>query len=232
MRPRWILAWLLAASTPVGAASPVWLAGTEIGPDTTYAYAGVVAPVGSGSPLGDGWFQRYWLDWLRYTYEGAADEVEARAPGAEAAWGYQWPLAGGKLGVSAGAVYRHTTLDPSRAESAVQGARWGAKLQAAGRTTPGPWRLRGIVSYVVGIDAYWGRLRAFRGHGPSLWPGAEVVALGDPEYQAVQLGAILGQVPLGPGRRLTLKAGARLDGADGATPYAGVELAWGAGGSS
>ena len=229
MHRAWIPVWLLAASGTAWGGDAVWLAGGEVGRDAAYAYAGVVAPLGAGSRLGDGWFQRYWVDWLGYTYDTEAGEVEARAPGGEVALGYQWPVGGGGVELSAGAVYRNTALDPPGAESAVAGARWGGKLQGAGWVSRGPWHLRTIASYVFGTDAYWGRARAFRGSGPALWPGAEVVVLGDPEYDAVQLGGLLGRLPLGSGRSLTLKAGVRLDSEDGGTPYGGLELVWGPG---
>jgi len=228
MRTFWVPVWLLAVSGPA-AASPVWLAGGEVADQSAYAYAGAVAPLGAGSRLGDGWFQRYWVDWLRYTYDGAGGEVTARAPGGEVAAGYQWPLREGGLEVSAGAVYRKTGLHPAAAESPVEGPRWGAKLQGAAWTRRGPWRFRTIANYILGTKAYWGRVRTYRGTGASFWPGVEAVALGDPEYDAVQLGALLGRIPLGSARHLTLKAGVRLDREGGQAAYAGAELVWGGG---
>jgi hypothetical protein len=226
MRRIWIPVWCLALSGPAGAAGPAALAGAEVGGDAVYTYAGVVAPLGRESRLGDGWFQRYWLDWLRYRYDAGGREVTARAPGGEAALGYQWPLTAGGLSASAGAVYRNTALTPSAADSAVKGGQWGLKLQGRGWWRRDQWHTAAIASYTLGTAGYWGRLRLYRARRPAWWPGVEAVALGDPEYDAVQLGALLGRIGLRADTQLTLKAGMRLGGGRDPAPYAGVELVW------
>ena len=223
-RPYWILVWLLAASP--AAAEQLWLAGAEASAGGgRYAYAGLITPLGEGR-LGAGWFQRAWLDWLGYTYDGADGTVRARAPGGEWALGRAWSAGATAAALSAGAVYRDTRLTPAAADSAVAGGRWGLKLQGEARTSRPGWAGEAIASYTVGTAGYWARLRAFRRRGDHHWPGAELVVQGDPEYRAVQVGGVWGRLPAGPSAHFNLKAGLRRDASQGASGYAGVEWVW------
>lgn len=221
----WITACLLSASVPA-AAEGVALAGGEASRDSAYAYMGWIGPLPTSSNLSEGFFYRLWLDWLKYEFDGAAGNVEARAPGGEVALGHNWKVGSGGLGASVGAVYRNTALDPSSASSEVKGDRVGVKLQASGHQQGEILRVEGIASYTVGPDSYWGRMRLFETAGGGPWPGVEVIVQGSPDYDAVQVGGVLGRIGLGGGRDLNLKAGVRLQEGESAASYAGLELAW------
>ena len=63
------LGMLAGLVTPISASANEWLGltGVELGANhNTYAFAGAIAPLTSNTVLGQGWVQRYWLDWLEY----------------------------------------------------------------------------------------------------------------------------------------------------------------------
>ena len=107
------------------------LAGAEYGGDNGYYYAGLLAPL-PGSDLGNGFVQRYWVDWLRYEYDNGNRTITAKAPGAAAALGYARSTGQGSFSVYAGPVYRHTELSPDDRNSDVRGAQWGMNLSLQG----------------------------------------------------------------------------------------------------
>ena len=61
------VAMLLGFTGQSAAADRLALAGAEYGDDNAYFYAGLLVPF-TDSDLGNGFVQRYWLDWLQYEY--------------------------------------------------------------------------------------------------------------------------------------------------------------------
>lgn len=215
---------LLCLALPVTAeAEQVWVAGGETSSDADYAYIGVILPF-AGGRLGKGPVQRYWVDWLRYSFETGSGEVEAEAPGAEAALGYQWPLYGGTFTAYVGAAFRNTSLDSSDAESEVEGAEIGAKFQIEAHRQFERWRTEAIGSFTTNIDAYWVRWRLGYATGWGYTQGVELLTQGGPDYQISQAGLVFGDIPLGP-VSLNVKAGVRHTEDVGNGGYVGIELA-------
>lgn len=208
--------------TPAKAADKLLLTGLEGTPHgSSYAFLGIVAPVGKTN-LGNGWVQRYWLDYLTYKYTKDGVQHDATAPGLEAALGYQQSSPEGWAGFYVGALYRQTDISPDDSDSRSAGGKLRMKVQAEGeRLLDDSWRLNGIASYVTGQQAYWIRGRLM--HGREYSVGGEFIVHGDPDYQALQLGAVLvmrrtRDVAIG------FKAGAQRLHNEGATLYLGAEL--------
>ena len=159
MRPArlFLLCLPLVTAVQVLANDKLALAGAEYGGDNAYYYAGLLAPF-PGSNLGNGFVQRYWVDWLRYEYDNSSQTITAKAPGVAVALGYSRSAASGSISVYAGPVYRNTNLSPDDPESDVRGAQWGVNLslQAESRFDE-RWRANGIASYTTGTASYWTR---------------------------------------------------------------------------
>jgi len=223
---RLLLVSLLSASVaPAWALEGVVLAGMEASRNDQYAYLGTVLPL-SGKQLGQGFVQRYWLDYVAYEYEKSPlQDIEAKVAGVEAALGYQQSSATGWWGAYLGARYANTRLSPDDPDNDDEGRRWRAKLQLEGETEIGPgWRINGIVSNLVGDANYWARVRLQTTLANQWHAGPEVIVQGDSYYSAYKVGAFLGNIRLGASSALTLKAGMSKPEDDSASLYAGAEF--------
>ena len=184
------LSLLIAPLTKASAKDWIGLGGLEVAErHNDYAYLGAVAPLPGTPGLGQGWVQRYWIDWLEYTFDSNG-EVRARSPGVAASLGYQRADTLGYWAVYAGAGYRHTTLDPDRPDASVRGGQSSLPLLAETDRRLNPvWRFVGAVQYAVGPDSYWTRAKLLHAtDSKAIWHGPEVVFQGDPDYHATKLG--------------------------------------------
>jgi len=200
------------------------LAGSELSPDNSYSYAGLLLPAFGGN-LGDGFIQRYWVDRLTYRYDSAGRRIDAESLGAEAALGYVTPTANGSLSGMLGVLYRNTDLSPDDPDSAARGSKW--RIKAQGESTQrlaGELELGLMASYVFGQKAYWSRARLGYPLGDGLRAGPELSLQGDPDYRVTQYGAFLSGLRLGTGIQAGLKAGIRDPRDEGSQAYVGLEL--------
>jgi hypothetical protein len=202
------------------------LGGAEYGDDNaSYYYAGLLVPF-PGSDLGNGFVQRYWLDWLRYEYESGDRTIRATAPGASVALGYGRAATAGAWSIYLGPVWRNTDLSPDDRGSDVRGAQWGMNVSLQGdRRISDNWRANGIASFTSGTASYWtrGRLTRKLSSGPAA--GLEVVLHGNDDYSAWQAGAVVLDIRLTPQASLGLKGGARKTSGADTGAYLGIELA-------
>jgi len=201
------------------------LAGAEYGDENAYYYAGLLVPF-TGSDLGNGFVQRYWLDWLQYEYDNGTRTIKARAPGASVALGYGKAVTAGSWSIYMGPVWRDTDLSPDDKDSDVRGSQWGANISLQGdRRLGNDWRANGIASFTTGTDSYWTRGRLTRklltGHAV----GVEAIFHGNDDYAAWQAGVVMLDIRLVPGTSLGLKGGARKTDGEDLGAYLGVELA-------
>lgn len=183
--------------------------GLELGKDYRYAYLGSVLPV-LGSKSGQGFVQRYLLDYITYSYEQTPiQDIDAKVSGVEAALGYQGTHDNGGCGVYLGARYTRTRLRPDDPGNNDRGSRVRAKLQIEGeQALARDWRISGMASYVLVDNNYWVRLRPQKTLSSGLVAGPELVVQGDSNYRAVKLGAFLGGIKMGADSRLTFRVGA------------------------
>jgi hypothetical protein len=213
-----------AVITPASAQSGIALAGMEVSRDDQYAYLGAVLPL-PGQRIGNGFVQRYWIDYIGYRYQQSAlQDIDARVVGGEAALGFQKAQSGSWWGAYLGARYANTRLSPDDPGNEDRGARWRAKLQIEGETRlAGNWRINGILSHQIGNDDYWGRVRLQTTLRNAWHVGPEFVAQGGSNYSAQKLGAYVGNIWLG-GSALTLKAGVNNPEDFSRSMYAGAEF--------
>lgn len=223
-RLRLLLASLIVATAPAWAQERIALAGLEAGRDNGYAYWGTVLPL-PGQHLGQGFVQRYWLDYVAYRYEKLPQQdIDAKAAGVEAALGYQQSSANGWWGAYLGPRYASTRLSPDDPGNNDRGGHLRAKLQFEGETELGAgWRLNGIASHLIGQSSYWLRFRAQTRLDNQLLLGPELVVQGDPSYRLFKLGVYVGGIKLGRDAALTVKAGASKLDSGSAGAYAGIE---------
>jgi hypothetical protein len=227
MRPVriFLLCLLLATGLQSRADGRLVLAGAEYGGDNGYYYAGVLAPF-PGSNLGNGWVQRYWVDWLRYEYDDGNRTITAKAPGAAVALGYARSAVPGSFSVCAGPVYRHTDLSPDDRNSDLRGAQWGMNLSLQGdRHLDEHWRANGIASYTTGTASYWTRGRLTRMVDSRHELGVEAIFHGNDDYTAWQTGLVVLGFQPAPRTSLGFKAGARKTSGEDLSGYIGIELA-------
>ena len=202
-----------------------WLGmtGSEFSSDNAYVYAGVLAPI-ADTGFGDGWVQRYWVDWLYYEYDSGSETIEAKAPGASAAVGYTVSGSASRLTGYLGLGFRDTDLSPDDRSNNARGSQLGAVVQLDGETKlAGNWRGAALVSYASADSGYWSRLRLTRHSGWVMNPGVEFVMQGNDEYDGWQAGIVGLDMKVGAGVSLGLKAGVRKTSGEDAGAYAGFE---------
>jgi len=220
-----LLCLFMLTGIQAGADGKLALAGAEYGRDNGYYYAGLLVPF-PGSDLGNGFVQRYWVDWLRYEYDNGTRTITAKATGAAVALGYAKSAEAGSFSVYAGPVYRNTDLSPDDPGSDVRGARWGMNLSLqAERSLDESWRANGIASYTTGTDSYWTRGRLTRSFYTHHDIGVEAIFHGNDDYNAWQAGFVLLGFQPAPHTSLGFKAGAKKTSGEALSGYVGIELA-------
>ena len=222
---RLLVMMLLGFSGQATAADRLALAGAEPGGENAYYYAGLLAPF-QGSDLGNGFVQRYWLDWLEYEYNNGIETIRARAPGASVAVGYGKTVTEGAWNIYLGVVWRDTDLSPEDPGSKVQGTQWGMNISMQGDHRLGDnWRANGIASFTTGTASYWTRGRLTRKLPSGHAAGVEVLLHGNDDYWAWQAGVVMLDIQLTPQTSLGLKGGARKTSGEDIGAYLGFELA-------
>lgn len=217
-------AFLLAPA--LARAEGLLLGGVQFATRAPYAYLGTIVPL-PGQRLGDGWVQRYWLDALRYEYDGAPGRVEAKGWGAEAMLGLQRSsprgYAAGYLGLRA----QNTVLSPSDPGNSAEGGQAGLKVQIEGeRAIDAAWRVNGIANYSTASYDYWTRGRLLRGLPGGTYLGPELIVQGNRDYNLRALGLVYGGLrPLGGALSVSVKGGYQ-DTRTGGGAYGGVEFAY------
>lgn len=228
--------WLSVAVSGTGVSmyAPVTEARTVLGlggfevsrGDNYYAYVGAIAPLRSSDSLGDGWVQRYWLDWLVYRFEADGRSFRARGPGVSASLGYQGMASGWAWAAYAGILYRDTTLRPDKVDASARGGQVGGIVSVeAMRQFESRWRMSGIATGTVEPDGYWTRLRLVCAcFDDDIAPGGEVVFQGDPDYRQVKAGLVVEGLRPGGELSMTIKLGVSKTKSLSAGAYGGIEV--------
>ena len=199
------------------------LAGTELNPGNTYAYAGVVLPL--PGIFGDGFLQRYWADRLTYSFDSNGRKIDAEQWGAEVLFGYRKPYSQGWWAAYAGPVYRNIQFSPDIANLSNRGGAFRGKIQFEGEyMLSEAWRVNAIASYVTGQHNYWLRGRLLYSTRNRVSVGPEVITLGDNNFQIVQFGWAILAAEVLPKTGVGIKFGARKAEGERATGYLGIEL--------
>lgn len=218
---------LFAAPSGALAGEKLFLAGAEGGAGDTenyYTYVGLVAPL-FGEHLGNGLVQRYWIDFLGYSYE-TFQEIDAQAVGLEGALGYQTSGQAGWAAVYAGLRYNNTSLSPDDPGNRNRGEHVWVKSQLEGELNLAEtWKLGGIASYTFSAESYWLRARLLHRLDQSLSTGPEAVFMGDPNYRAWQFGWVVTGFEPVPEVVVGVKIGVRITEGAGVDGLVGLELA-------
>jgi len=224
-----ILCLLILSVTPPSAKAGeiLALAGAEGGAGDTenyYTYAGLVAPL-FGDHLGNGLVQRYWADFLGYSYD-SLQEIDAQGVGLEGALGYQISGKAGWAALYAGLRYNNVWLSPEDPFNRNQGENWWVKTQLEGELNLAErWKLGGIANYIFKAEAYWLRARLLRGLEGGLSTGPELIHMGDPFYKAWQVGWALTGFKPWEKSELGFKVGVRVTEGAGVNGLIGLEFA-------
>jgi hypothetical protein len=117
-------------------AGTIAIAGGEGGAKSSYAYAGVVVPVGEQNDHG-GWAVRASADRLGYSYESGANQIDARAYGGEVAVVRQWHGGWGWANASAGVRTRDTKFSPDDPSNESRGRHTDVAVETQGRAHAG-----------------------------------------------------------------------------------------------
>ena len=184
------LSLLLAPLAMAWAKDWIGLGGMELAEKhNNYAYLGAVAPLPATPGLGQGWVQRYWLDWLEYTFDSDG-EVRAYAPGFAASLGYQRADTLGYWAAYVGAGYRDTSLSPDRENASTRGKQSSLPvLVETDRRLSPLWRFVGAAQYAAGPDEYWVRIKPLHAAASgAVWHGLEIIFQGNPDYHATKVG--------------------------------------------
>jgi hypothetical protein len=215
---------LICAACNACADDRLWILTGDVYKDDYYFGGGAVIPFWGDNHLGQGWVQRYWLDTFSYSYDANGTNIDANVFGAEAMVGYQASRPGLAGAAYLGLRYSHATLSPDDPNGALRGDQLWPKAQLEGEAKlSDAWRADAIVSYIFGLDGYWTRLRFLYGLSGGKYIGPELIAQGDPNYNAQKIGVAFGGLQIARKVFLTLKAGYRFQsGAD--SPYIGAEL--------
>ena len=174
----------------------LFLAGVEGGNGTDslnhYTFIAVIAPFLNNN-LGNGFVQKYWVDFIGYDYVADNETIKAIAPAVEGALGYQ--MSGPKWwsSVYAGIRYSNTHLSPDNPDSSTRGDQTRIKLQVEGeRTIASQFKINAICSYILRSDSYYVRWRgSYRIYNNEIYTGPEVVVMGDPDYRIWQWGWVI-----------------------------------------
>lgn len=199
------------------------LAGAELNPGNSYAYAGTILPL--PSLLGDGFMQRYWVERLTYSFDSNGRKIDAEQWGAEVLFGYRKPYRQGWWAAYAGPVYRHIEFSPDAANLSNRGGVFRGKIQFEGEyILSEAWRVNAIASYVTGQHNYWVRGRLLYSTSNRFSVGPEIITLGDNNFQIVQFGWAILAAEVLPKTGVGVKFGARKEEGESATGYLGIEL--------
>lgn len=194
------------------------------GTSSYYTFVGGVAPLLDNS-FGNGFMQKYKVDFQGYDYPSDGRKVQATAVGVEGAVGYVKSGENGWAGAYAGLRYSETWLSPDDPKSSVRGSQLRPMGQLEGeRVLSSDWRINGLASYIFISDSYWGRGRVMYRAYDRVYTGPEFIAQGDPSYRAWSGGwFVTGFQPIA-NSSLGLRAGVRKIEKTDPGGYLGIEF--------
>ena len=221
----------LALLFPGTASAAGWLglAGAEAGENhNAYAYVGAILPLGGQSELGNGWVQRYWLDWVRYRFNSDGTETQARAPGLSASFGRQGSDGDWHWGIYGGAGYRDTRLSPDNPSARMRGSQiYPLLAMDLSRYFAAKWRMDAAASFTFSPASYWSRVRVLhRLEDGVIYHGIELVEQGDRDYHEYKVGYVIDGLKTSRSGSIGVKIGMDQTSGLAAGAYAGIEYVY------
>ncbi len=217
---------------PAQAGQGYAITGAGGGPDSFYAYQGVIyAPFNGLSETGPQ--VRAWAKGFQFTYQtdlpNAPDrKIEAFGTSLDAEAGWQFAADHVRIGIYGGAAWRDHELTPNDPGSDLEDARVGFSATFDGEVKlQDGFGAMAYANYLTGFDQYWTQLRPYMTTAGGWKAGPELVYSGGDGYEHARVGVFFNgyEINLGSLGRIFLggEAGARFDLRDeNIDPYAGL----------
>ena len=202
----------------------LFLTGAEVTTSSSsYFYLGTSIPLPK-STLADGYVLHLWADYLTYSYEAGATDIDAMVKSLSATMGYHDSGYGYWWNTRIGLYQSDTDLSPDDPGNESAGMETGIKFQLEGeKQLTGDSKINANFALLSRRTAYWLRVRYLMRNDDNTYHGPEFIVQGDTNYEALQLGWVLTHIPYNNNWDFTIKGGFRLDSGD-VSEYVGVEL--------
>jgi hypothetical protein len=204
------------------------IAGTIDSADSSYSYAGFIAPIWGGQ-LGQGWFSVTTVSYLTYRYSasGAASgfrtaTVRGTGPGVATGLGYGWKGDNYAVQLAVQGGFRDIGLSPLIPSDAPVGTVLTAMPQLQARYSVVPQLYADLISnYTFGQHSAYTRLRLGFSPDASWSFGPEAVDEHGPGYRVIQEGFFITK-DLGAGVSIGVNGGQSTQAGTGGTAYIGL----------
>lgn len=207
MRKKLFLIFLyLILSINLKAEESILLFGAEKEKEAGYYYLGHVAPL-QDSKLGNGYVQRFWLDYNNFNYDLNSSNIDAKAKGISYALGYQGLLDNSfSYAGFIGAGFRNTDLSPNDPGNKSEGSKLNAMLIIeAEKKFTNFYKLNFYASSEPNVDSYWSRLKF--SFGDHIKIGPEFTMQGDPSYDTKKIALFVSDIDISKETKMGLKIG-------------------------
>lgn len=216
-----LIAILCSSMSAVRASDSIALTGFESAKNNGYYYLGFLNAF-DGSRLGNGYVQRFWVDYLTYQYSNGSADINAKAPGLAYSLGYQKTTDQYNWGAYLGIQGRRTNLTPDDPGNDSRGNRGAAVVAIEGRYKPTDFIAAELMANYAANTGYWSRARI--PIGTQVKTGPEYSIQGNPSYQNQKIGWFVSDIDLGSGFKTGGKVGYSKNNGLGGSIYFGLEL--------
>jgi len=197
------------------------LAGFESAKNNGYYYVGFLNAF-EGSRIGNGYVQRFWVDYLTYQYNNGTSDINAKAPGLSYSLGYQKSTDTQSWGAYLGLQGRRTNLTPDDPGNDSRGNQGSLVIALDGRQKIANNLAVEFMGNYAPNTGYWSRARI--PIGSTVKTGPEYVIQGNPNYQNQKIGWFISDIDIGSGFKTGVKAGYSKNNSLGGSMYFGLDL--------
>jgi hypothetical protein len=197
------------------------LTGFESAKNNGYYYVGFLNAF-EGSRLGNGYVQRFWVDYLTYQYNNGAADINAKAPGLSYSLGYQKSTNTQSWGAYLGLQGRKTNLMPDDPGNDSRGNHGSLVIALEGKQKLVDNLAVELMGNYAPNTGYWSRARI--PFGSTVKTGPEYAIQGNPSYQNQKVGWFISDIDLGSGFKTGAKAGYSRNNGLGGSMYFGLDL--------
>jgi hypothetical protein len=215
---------LVALALPISicnAEDSLALAGFESAKNNGYYYVGFLNAF-EGSRIGNGYVQRFWVDYLTYQYNNGTSDINAKAPGLSYSLGYQKSTDTQSWGAYLGLQGRRTNLTPDDPGNDSRGNQSSLVIALDGRQKIVNNLAVEFMGNYAPNTGYWSRARI--PIGSTVKTGPEYVIQGNPNYQNQKIGWFISDIDIGSGFKTGVKAGYSKNNSLGGSMYFGLDL--------
>ena len=190
---------------------------------SSYLFVGALIPLPDNS-LAHGLVMHLWTDFLTYSYDAGATEINAKVNSVSAAIAYHDSASNYWWNAKIGTARGNTRLTPDDPGNKSRGIQTDIKLGLSGeRQLSSSLKINGILDYGTDNKAYWTRFRLLGKFSGQKYHGPEIIFQGDSTYEIQQFGWAITGIAIQNNSSLGVKAGVRKSG-DSTSRYLGVEV--------